>query len=122
MKVRGSLVLALLAFVVAVLAVGPVMAQDPAKVAPDIYKCIFENDRVRVCEVHVKPGDKIGMHSHPDHFVYVQAGGMVKFTNADGKTQEVEMKKGEVIWSPAVTHSSENIGKTDIHLYVVQLK
>ena len=48
-----------------------VHAQDPAEVGPHVYHCVFENGRVRVCEVRFKAGDEIGMHSHPDHFAYV---------------------------------------------------
>jgi len=47
----------------------PLRAQDPVRVGPDIYKCTFENERVRVCEVTFKPGAKIATHSHPNHLV-----------------------------------------------------
>ena len=54
----------LVAVLVAVLA--PLArAQDPLKVGPDVYKLIFENDKVRVVCVDFKPGDSIGVHSHP---------------------------------------------------------
>ena len=33
-------------------------AQDAAKVAPNIYKVKFENEKVRVLDVQIKPGDK----------------------------------------------------------------
>ena len=49
---------------------GRASAQDPVKVAPKQYKAIFNNDRVRVLEVTIKPGEKSPMHSHPDYLVY----------------------------------------------------
>src|SRR5687767_10591061 len=88
----------------------PAAAQDPAKVAPDIYKCTFENDRVRVCEVTAKPGAKIDMHSHPEHFAYVLAPGKLRITKADGAPTEAELTVGSTIWFPAETHRAENIG------------
>jgi hypothetical protein len=36
---------------------------------PNIYKRLFENDRVRLFEVRFKPGECIALHSHPDHVI-----------------------------------------------------
>ena len=38
---------------------------DAVSVAPNHYKVIEENDRVRVLEFHGSPGHKTEMHSHP---------------------------------------------------------
>ena len=97
-------------------------AQDPLEVGPDIYKKVFENDRVRVCEITFKVGAKIGMHSHPDHFVYVLNDGKLKLSYLDGSTKDFEGKKGELVWIPAETHSGENMGDTEFHALVVELK
>jgi len=97
-------------------------AQDPVKVGPNIYKTLFENDRVRVCDVRFKPGDSIAMHSHPDHFVYVIAPGKIKLSDPDGKTKLMENKAEEVVWIKAETHSAENIGTTEFHGLVFELK
>ncbi len=44
-------------FVAVCLATGSfVWAQDPVKVAPDIYKVRLENDQVRVLDIHLKQG------------------------------------------------------------------
>ena len=61
-------------FVVVVLGLGfgarAVLAQDPVKVAPDAYKVLLDNERVRVLSVTMKPGGKSPMHSHPANIVY----------------------------------------------------
>ncbi len=44
---------------------GVMGAQDVVAVAPDSHKLVLENDQVRVIRVHVKPGEKVAMHSHP---------------------------------------------------------
>ena len=106
-----------------VFAVRGTWAQDPLEVAPDLYKFDFENDRVRVMEVHFKPGDKIAPHSHPDHFVYVLEPGKIKISHPNETApQEVELTKGQVVWVDAETHWAENIGTTDVRLLVVELK
>ena len=101
---------------------GPAAAQDPVKVAPKQYKAIFNNDRVRVVEATIKPGEKSPMHSHPDYLVYAMAPAKAKFTGTDGKTRDVTMKAGECRWINAETHTAENIGKTDIRVLHIEFK
>ena len=40
---------------IAVLGSKPLFSQDPVKVTPQNVKAVFENDRVRVLEVRIKP-------------------------------------------------------------------
>ena len=97
-------------------------AQDPVKVIPGKYKVLFENDRVRVLEFKNKPGDKGAMHSHPANVVYSFGPAKIRFSLPDGKTAEAELKAGEVRWSEAETHAGENIGTTDTHVLIFELK
>lgn len=92
------------------------MAEDATKVAPHVYKVLFENERVRVLEVSMQPGDSSEMHSHPDYFFYLLgSGGKVKFTMPSGETAELELPAGSSMWREAETHATENIGGTAIH-------
>lgn len=97
-------------------------AQDPLKVAPAMYKPVFENERVRVMEVTFKPGEKIAVHSHPDHFVYVLSAGKLRVTNADGKVTDADLTVGQVVWFSAETHSAVNTGTTEVRALVTELK
>ena len=97
-------------------------AQDAAKVAPNIYKVKFENERVRVLDVPSNPGDKSDWHSHPGGPFYVLEGGKMKMTTKDGKSTINELKKGQTGYEDAVTHKTENVGKTKVHLILVELK
>ena len=101
---------------------GTVMAQDMATVAPKTAKVLLDNAQVRVLEVNVKPGEKIGMHSHPGNVVYFVSSGKTKTTLADGKVTETEHKAGETVWSDPVTHSNENSGTTTMKVIVVEVK
>jgi quercetin dioxygenase-like cupin family protein len=96
-------------------------AQDPFKVAKNVYKFIMENDRVRVLEVLFRPGDKAVMHTHPDHVVYVLKSGTLKLTSS-GKTDVLDLKTGQAIFLKAQSHEAQNTGKTDVDLLVVELK
>jgi hypothetical protein len=92
------------------------------KVAPEQYKVLLENDRVRVLEYRSKPGDKEAMHSHPANLIYMLSTSKVKFTLPDGEATESELKAGEVTWREAETHAVENIGTTEAHVLIIELK
>ncbi len=86
------------------------MENDAAKVAPHVYKVVFENERARVLEVTMEPGARAEMHSHPDYFVYFLAAGKAKFTTPAGETQEIEWPADTGMWRDAEEHATENVG------------
>jgi len=96
--------------------------QDSVRVAPKNVKVLLENNRVRVLEVRIKPGEKIPMHSHPAHVTYALSDVKGEYTSPDGKSTTNEAKTNSVFWSEPVTHSSVNVGSTEIHAIVVELK
>jgi quercetin dioxygenase-like cupin family protein len=112
----------LLASLALVVAPKTAMAQDMARAAPSSTKVLLENDRVRVLEVRQKPGEKGAMHSHPASLVCPLTTSKAKFTAPDGKTTEGELKAGEVTWREAETHAVENVGTTESHVLVIELK
>ena len=61
------------------------MAEDAVKVAPDVYKVVFENAKVRVLEVEMEEGSRTEMHSHPDTLIDILSGGTVAFTDPSGQ-------------------------------------
>ena len=106
--------------VIASLAATPTV--DPVKLSPKYYKVRIDNARVRVLEFDSEPGDKEGMHSHPEGVVFALANATYKNTFSDGSASTHSAKEGDVEWSDAVTHSGENVGNTDGHFYRVELK
>ena len=98
------------------------MAQDVVQVAPQQYKVLLDNERVRVLEYQSKPGEKAEMHAHPASVFYPLSPGKFRFTSPDGKTAEVEVKAGQVLWLDPVTHITENAGTTNAHGVVIELK
>ncbi|HEY3304766.1 MAG TPA: cytoplasmic protein [Candidatus Binatia bacterium] len=98
-----------------------VRAQDPAKVAKDVYKTTTDNEHVRVLDIRLKPGGKSPMHSHPAYIAIALTPCKVKFTAPNGKSQEVELKPGEAVWRDAETHSVDNVGG-ECHALNIELK
>lgn len=97
-------------------------AQDPLVVNSSTIALKLENQRVRVLEATLKPGDKEKTHSHPAYVIYVIEGGRVRTHGTDGSVAEADFKTGDVIYREPVTHWAENIGKTTIRLELVELK
>lgn len=95
---------------------------DPVKLNPGRYTVLLENERVRVLEMRDRPGDVTGMHTHPANVVYVFSPARRKFTFPDGTTKVADVKAGQVLWSPGLTHAEQNVGKTDTHVLIVELK
>lgn len=119
MKTRRSVTAA--AFTLAVWAM-PAGAQDPLKVGSNVYTQVFDNARVRMYQVTFKPGAEVATHSHPDHSIYVIAGGKLRITGADGKAADFDLAAGQALFLPAQTHSAKNVGKGTIRLLVSDFK
>lgn len=115
---RRLLFLALFVLAVAV----PALAQDATKVDSKHYKVEFENARVRILRVKYGPHEKSVMHRHPAAIAIFQNDGKVKFTYPNGKTEEREMKAGQTLFTPAVTHLPENLTSNDMDVILVELK
>src|SRR4026208_2156795 len=109
-------------FLIAVFGSKPLFSQDPVKVAPKNVKVVFENNRVRVLEVRIKPGEKIPMHSHPTHLVYTLSDFKGKYSSPDGESTLIVGKTGAWSWTEAITHDSENVGTTEIHAFAIELQ
>ena len=118
MKAKISLILGLLTLALTTSAI----AQDPVPLYPDNYKVLFENDRVRVLDFKLRKGTTEKFHSHPAAITYVLAPFKIRFSFPDGTTKVREAKAGDVIFGEALIHSPENIGDTDAHGILVEMK
>ena len=99
-----------------------VTAQDPVPLYPDNYKVMIENDRVRVMDFRLRKGDREELHAHPAHVLYVLEPFRINLRFPDGRTGLREVRAGEVLYSDAVVHSPTNVGDTDAHGILIELK
>lgn len=105
-----------------ILFVGAAMAQDPLPLYPENYKVLLENDCVRVLDFQLKKGAREDFHAHPPAVTYVLTPFKIRFTFRDGSTRVREAKAGEVFYGDALIHASENIGETDAHGLLIEMK
>lgn len=96
-------------------------SDDPAVTDPDLYRVIFENDRVRVLEYRDEPGDQTHAHRHPDSVMYTLSA-FRRRVHAGDRSVEVDLPAGAVRWVGAQEHSGHNIGETPTHTLFVELK
>jgi len=99
-----------------------VVAQDAVKVDPGHYKVETGNAKVRVLRVHYGAHEKSVMHSHPAAVAVFLTDGTARMTDAKGKTQDMPVKAGQAMYTPAQVHLPENIGDTPFDLIVIELK
>ena len=88
---------------------------------PQLYRTVFENERVRVLEYRDVPGDVTAVHRHPDS-VMVTLGAFSRRVSSGGRQVDVELAAGEVRWLGAQEHVGENVGAAPTHAVFVELK
>jgi beta-alanine degradation protein BauB len=94
--------------------------QDAMRYGVKHLTVLAEDQKVRVLRYAPKKGDKTPIHSHPSTVVYVLKGGRVKYTMPDGSTSISELKTGETLLRPPVTHADEALD--DVEAVLVELK
>ena len=102
---------------------GYAIAQDVMKVVPEHYQVVFENDRVRVVQNTLKPGESDPIHTHPAGWYYVTSPSSLKLSFTDGNRTVWQQKPGESGWIEAEPpHTAENVGKAEMQFVLVEVK
>jgi beta-alanine degradation protein BauB len=94
---------------------------DPTVTDPNLYKVVFENERVRVLEYRDEHGDRTHPHRHPDS-VMVTLSAFQRRVTAGDRSVDVDLGAGQARWLSAQEHIGENIGRTATHSIFVELK
>jgi len=98
-------------------------AADPTATDPDKYKVIFENDKVRVLEYRDRPGDRTAPHHHPDFVLYALSSFRRTLTfPLEGKEVTRDVKAGDVLWANDQVHIGANVGNSETHVIMVEMK
>ncbi len=86
-------------------------------------KLIFENERVRVWEFTLQPGESIEAHRHDhDYFFYPIEGATLEVTRESGTTR-LTLGAGQVYFRKGGdTHAAKNVDDHRYHEVLVELK
>lgn len=90
-------------------------------------RLLFENDRVRVWDLRLAPGESTGLHRHTTDFLYVVIGdGTLQTSYPDGTAEPPRtMQDGDVRFREVAgesVHAAQNLGTTPWRNIVVELK
>ena len=96
---------------------------DAVRVSPRLYSVRLENDRVRVLDYHLAPGQTEQLHKHPAGVAYIISGGKIKDIGVTGEASEGTLAAGDVHWRDKdVAHAVQNVGETELRALIVELK
>ena len=108
----------------------PLHPLDAMTAAPDHHAVLVENDRVRVLDTRLGPGERTPVHAHdwPAALYVLSWSDFVRF-DPDGKVL-VDSRQmlappapGSALWSaPLVPHYVQNVGDRDLHIIAVEVK
>ena len=84
---------------------------------------MFENEKVRIVEIRYNPGDESATVERPARVILALKGGTLMGTYADGTTDKIHFIAGGAQYFAATpAFKFKNVGKTEVHLYTVDLK
>jgi hypothetical protein len=87
---------------------------------------LFENERVKVWDFVLEPGEAIPMHTHRlDHVIIVIEGGSLETGAPDGARRHHEPRPGDHYYCRVdgeETHDARNVGTTRYRNLIVELK
>jgi len=91
------------------------------KPGSSIVKILLQNERVRLAEMTIKPGDRGKLVERPDRVRYVLKGGKIREHFADGKVKNYQLKPGTAQRAEKSTSSMENVGKSVVRFITVRV-
>jgi hypothetical protein len=105
-------------------------ALDAMTAAPDHHEVLLENERVRVLDTRLGPGESTPVHTHCwpavlyvlgwSDFVRHDANGNAIL---DSRAKGMKPAIGSALWSdPLQPHFVKNIGDGELHIIAVELK
>ena len=103
---------------------------DALIAAPGQHRLLMENDRVRVLETQIAPGERTPLHTHRwpavhyivswSDFVRRDANGVIVL---DSRSLARKPANGEALWGEALgPHTLENVGPTPLRIISVEIK
>jgi beta-alanine degradation protein BauB len=120
---KSIFMLLLVTILTAIVSIKSVNAQDKKPNWPGVtIKVLTENEHVKIAEVTFAAGAVADWHSHPQHTVYAVTDIKMQIEERGKEASTVDIKKGEAVWMPAVTHKATNVGKASFTGIVTEIK
>ena len=109
---------------------GKVLDQHDAVAAASLHhKVLLENEKVRVIETLIRPGEETGVHTHVwgGHLYIISWSACTRFDEKGNVMMESTVESGPIPGSvipaaPLPLHSLRNTGTQNIHVILTELK
>ncbi len=103
---------------------------DALAAAPKHHVLLFENDKVRVLDTTVAPGETVPLHTHrwPAALYILSWSDFVRRNGegdvvVDSRSAGLSPAVGSAVWTePIGPHTLENVGKGDLRAISVEIK
>ena len=103
---------------------------DAVAAAPEHHKVLLEDDRIRVLETRILPGEETAVHTHVwggllyiiswSDFIRYDENRYIMLQSSD---IAVPPQAGTAIWAPPLPpHSLRNVGGREIHVILTEFK
>jgi len=103
---------------------------DAMNAAPDHHRIMLENERVRVLDTRLGPGETTPVHEHAwpavlhvlswSDFVRIDRDGNVLL---DSGVAGMNPEAGAILWgAPLASHAVRNVGSRELHIIAVEIK
>jgi quercetin dioxygenase-like cupin family protein len=88
------------------------------------FELVFEDEKTRITQWHIKPGQQTGWHLHDFDYVTIQQSeGQLHMEHADGSERDVHYVPGTAVAIKApVEHNATNVGDVDIRVMEIEYK
>ncbi len=99
--------------------------KSDAEVGPVAQTILFENDKVRVWEIVLDPGEELAVHTHSiDYVIVTVEGSVMEVRNQQGESVVQEGRPGDTRWTDVgdgQTHLLKNVGTTRFSNRVIEI-
>lgn len=103
---------------------------DALIAAPQHHKLLYENDKVRVLDTFIPPGEITNVHTHryPASLYILCWSDFIRYDDKgnillDSRTHSTTPALSSALWSePLTPHALKNIGSQPLHVISVEIK
>jgi hypothetical protein len=114
--------LALLVASVLLMSLSAAQAQSPKPASSETTKPLLDNERVRVSEMKIAPGAKIGLPNKPDQFAYLLTDASLVFSAPGHTPYQLDFKAGQATLLPAQSTEAANESNEEVRAVLVEIK
>jgi len=100
----------------------PYSERDPLNLDPQHYRELFQNEHVRVLQMHLAPREGTTEGQFADRLEIALSDMRATEAGVEGKTREILRDAGSVSWEKAKMHSIVNVGDQPLDSIIVELR